>query len=123
MFKKNNKQSELMAEDIYNLHANICKTFTSPVRLKIIDELRTGEKSVSELANVTGLNQPNISQHLAVLRNKKIVKTRKVGNITYYAIANRKIFEAFDIVLDVIFEQLSDNNDMALKLKETVEVE
>jgi len=109
--------SEFMAEEVYNLHANICKTFTSPVRLKIIDELRTGEKSVSELARATGLNQPNISQHLAVLRSKKIVVPRKVGNIIYYGIANRKIFEAFDIVLDVIFEQLTDSRDMAKKIK------
>jgi ArsR family transcriptional regulator len=106
-----------MAEEVYNLHANICKTFTSPVRLRIIDELRTGEKSVNELAQATGLNQPNISQHLAVLRSKKIVVSRKDGNNIYYAISNRKIFEAFDIVLDVIFEQLSDNNDMVKKMK------
>jgi ArsR family transcriptional regulator len=112
-----------MTEEIYNLHANICKTFTSPVRLKIIDELRTGEKSVNELAKATGLNQPNVSQHLAVLRNKKIVKTRKVGNNTFYTISNRKIFEAFDIVLDVIFEQLSDNEDMVMKLRESVQAE
>jgi ArsR family transcriptional regulator len=104
-------------DHLINLHADLCKTFTSPARLKIIDELRTGEKSVSELAQATGLNQPNVSQHLAVLRSKKIVVSRKVGNNIYYAISNRKIFEAFDIVLDVIFEQLSDSNEMAIKLK------
>ncbi len=108
-----------MKEEIYDMHANMCKTFTSPVRLKIIDQLRTGEKSVNELAIATGLNQPNVSQHLAVLRAKKIVITRKDGNITYYAISNKKIFKAFDIVKDVILEQLTKSSEIAEKINKS----
>lgn len=110
---------DIMNEEMYNLHANICKTFTSPVRLQILNHLREGEKSVNELAKATGLNQPNISQHLAVLRLKRLVITRKDGNITYYAIANKKIFKAFDIVQDVILEQLNKGSEIAERYKKS----
>lgn len=53
------------------------------------------EKSVNELTKLTMLNQPNIFQHLNVLREKRIVVARKEGNIVFYSIANPKILEAF----------------------------
>lgn len=99
-------------EEIYSIHASACKMFSHEVRLKIIDELREGEKSVGELAEAMDLRQPNISQHLAKLREKNFVKTRKEGNSIYYSIANEKIFEAIDLMRDIIKEQLTDPSDL-----------
>ncbi|MEF8835117.1 MAG: metalloregulator ArsR/SmtB family transcription factor, partial [Candidatus Thermoplasmatota archaeon] len=66
-----------MEEDqIYSIHADACKMFSHEVRLKIIDLLRDGEKSVTELAENTDLTQPNVSQHLAKMRDRNFVKTR-----------------------------------------------
>lgn len=92
-------------EKIYSKHAEACKAFTNETRLKIIDILRDGEKSVSELAEATGLNQPNVSQHLRKLKNKDFVKKRREGNRIYYSIRNEKIFEAFDLIREIITEE------------------
>ena len=69
-----------MDKRIYMMHADMCKVFTSPVRLKILDILRNGEKSVSELVRATGLNQSNISQHLQIMKDNNIKKLPVVEN-------------------------------------------
>ncbi len=95
-------------EQIYSIHAESCKMFSHEVRLKIIDLLREGEKTVSELSEESGLNQPNVSQHLAKMREKNFVETRREGTQVYYSIANEKIFEAFDLMREIIKEQMVD---------------
>lgn len=97
---------------IYSIHAAACKMFSHEVRLEIIDHLREGEKTVSELAEKTGLNQPNVSQHLAKMREKNFVKTRREGTQVYYSIANEKIFEAFDLMREIIKDQMVDPSSL-----------
>ncbi len=92
-------------EKIYSKHAEACKAFTNETRLKIIDLLRDGEKSVGELAESIGLNQPNISQHLNKLKNKDFVEKRREGNRIYYSIKDEKIFDAFDLIREIIIEE------------------
>ncbi len=96
-------------EALYELHAETCKVFTSPVRLMILDLLRDEERSVSELAEALDLHQPHISQHLAVLREKGIVLSRRSGTTHYYRVACPQIFVAFDLIWDVILERLNRN--------------
>jgi ArsR family transcriptional regulator len=93
---------------IYALHASVCQTLANPTRLKIIDALRDQEVAVAELARLTGASMPNLSQHLAILRQRRVVETRRQGVTIYYRIANPKILEAFDIMRDVLFAQLSE---------------
>jgi ArsR family transcriptional regulator len=93
---------------IYELHAELCKTLSNPIRLEILSLLRDGEKSVSELASLTTIRQATISQHLAVLRQRGVVSTRKEGANIFYKIANPKIIEACDIIREVLFEQMAE---------------
>lgn len=97
-----------MQKKLYQMHADLCKVFTSPVRIEIINLLRDGKKTVNELVELTGLNQPNISQHLHVMKEKKIVKTEKQGNNVFYSLTNQKISEAFDIIWDILQDQLAE---------------
>ncbi len=64
------------------------------------------------LAEEIGLNQPNVSQHLARMREKNFVETRKEGTQIYYSIANEKIFEAFDLMREIIKEQMIDPSSL-----------
>jgi len=75
--------------------------------------LRDGEKSVSELAALTGVRQATISQHLAVLRQRGVVATRKEGANIFYQIANPKIIEACDLIREVLFEQMAEMEKLA----------
>ena len=93
-------------DQVYALHASVCQTLANPTRLKILNALRDQEIPVAELARRTGTSMPNLSQHLAILRQRRVVLTRREGVTIYYRIANAKILQAFDIMRDVLFEQL-----------------
>ncbi len=89
-------------EDIFALHAEVCKTFTNELRLKIIDYLRDGEKSVGEITEYLGRKQPVVSQNLGKMREKNVVETRRDGTRIYYSISDDRIFEAFDLIREFI---------------------
>ena len=92
--------------EVLRLQAELCKSLSDPKRLRIIQELREGEKAVSEMAEILGLKQSNTSQHLAVLRRIGVIKPRKEGNVVYYRLSDTKIAEACDLVHEVIARQL-----------------
>jgi len=98
-----------MDKKIYMMHAEMCKVFTSPVRLEILDMLRDGKKTVTELVQLTGLNQSNISQHLLIMKDRRILRTEKKGNYVFYSIANPKISEAFGMMKEIMIDQLAES--------------
>ena len=98
---------------IFELQAEISKTLAHPTRLAILHLLKEGEKTVNELTDILGTSQSNISQHLALMRQRKIVKTRKTGATVYYRLASPKIAQACDIVRELLMEQLGQSQEMA----------
>lgn len=98
--------------NLYQLHASICHTLAHPKRLKIIDRLRVGELSVTELVEALEISQANLSQHLSVMRQKGIVITRREGLKVFYRLSNSKITQACDLMRQVLLENLE--SDVAL---------
>ncbi len=105
--------NDTIRKEVLKLQAELCKSLSDPKRLQIIQELRGGEKAVSELAGILGLKQSNTSQHLAVLRRVGVIIPRKEGNAVYYRLADTKIAEACDLVHELIGEQLQRNHRLA----------
>ncbi|MEK7274138.1 MAG: metalloregulator ArsR/SmtB family transcription factor [Candidatus Desantisbacteria bacterium] len=105
-----------MENMIYELHARMCQVFTSPKRLEILNLLRDKELSVNELASAANIPQANLSQHLSIMREKGIVKTRREGITIYYSLANPKIIQAFDIIREILLEKLAQIEEMSKKL-------
>ena len=68
--------------------ADLCQSLTHPFRLKILKILGEGRKNVSEIMEVTNKPQPFISQHLRVLREKKVVLTARDGNEVFYSLSD-----------------------------------
>ncbi|MDP2720265.1 MAG: metalloregulator ArsR/SmtB family transcription factor [Dehalococcoidia bacterium] len=95
-----------MQDQIYYYHAEMCKVFSHPKRLELINILRDGEMSVGEMARKLGLSMGNLSQHLAMMRERHILISRKEGNIVFYRIANPRLPEAFDLLREILFEQI-----------------
>lgn len=91
---------------VYIFHAEMCKVFSHPKRLEIIDLLRNGEMSVTELCQALKISPANLSQHLAMMRERRILVARKEGNNVYYRVANPKLLEACDLLREVLFEQI-----------------
>ncbi|MBI4331529.1 MAG: helix-turn-helix transcriptional regulator [Chloroflexi bacterium] len=90
----------------------MCKVFSHPKRLELISLLREKEMSVNELSEKLGLTQANLSQHLAMMRERRILVSRKEGSAVYYRIANPRLFQAFDLLREILFEQI--RHDAAL---------
>jgi DNA-binding transcriptional ArsR family regulator len=98
---------------LFKLQAEICKTLADPKRLMILHELREGEMSVGQLVSNLGLPQANVSQHLAILRERGIVTRRREGTSVYYGLSNPKIARACDLVREVLADQLAENQALA----------
>jgi ArsR family transcriptional regulator len=95
-----------MEDRVYSYHAEMCKVFSHPKRLELINVLRGKEMSVGELGEKLGLAPANLSQHLAMMRERHILASRREGNMVYYRITNPQILEAFDLLREILFEQI-----------------
>ncbi|MDZ4654908.1 MAG: metalloregulator ArsR/SmtB family transcription factor [Coriobacteriia bacterium] len=111
-----------MNKDFYCLHSELCKTLANEKRQRILGALREGELTVSQLVEATDTSQANTSQHLSLLRSKGVVNARREGVHVYYAIANPKIIQAFDLITEVMQETLAAQNRNAGLDAETTEI-
>ncbi len=95
-----------MEDQLYAYHAEMCKVFSHPKRLELINILRDKEMSAGELRERLGLAPANLSQHLTMMRERHILASRKEGNMVYYRIANPRLIEACDLLREILFEQI-----------------
>jgi len=95
----------LTDKTIFEMQAEICKTLTNPKRIEILNALKTDERTVTELVDALGASKANVSQHLAVMRHKGILTTRREGVNIFYRVANPKVIEACSLMKEVLFEQ------------------
>ncbi len=96
-----------VAAELHELHARICKAIADPKRLLIINELRDRELSVGDLCEALELSQSNVSQHLAILRERGVVSTRRVGTSVLYSLRGTKVLEAVDLLREFLAEDLA----------------
>ena len=99
-------------DKIFLMHAEVCKAMANPIRLKILDALGHDEQSVDVMAKSLKLRKANLSQHLAVLRQRGIVATRRDGLHIYYRCANSKMLKACAILREVLLEQLAESGQL-----------
>jgi len=90
--------------DFYGLHSELCKTLANDKRQMILGAMREGEVSVTRLVELTGIPQPNLSQHLSRMRAHGVVVPRRDGLNILYSIANPKLMQAFDLITEVLQE-------------------
>ena len=98
---------------IYRMHAEFCKTLSDANRLLIISELSKGELSVSELVRKLDLKQSNVSKHLAVMRERGLVSTRREGSTIYYRLADPRISQAIQLLRQVQADQIEKQRLLA----------
>lgn len=102
---------------LYQIHAEMCKVFSNPTRLEILDLLRDKQLSVTVLIKKTKLSQTNISQHLSIMKSKGIVASNRKGKNIYYKLTNLKITKAFDIIREILAERLKENGKIVKRYK------
>lgn len=104
-------------KSIFEYQAEVIKTIASPKRLEIIHALKSGEKTVTDLVKTLDIPKANVSQHLAVMRHKGVLKTRKKGVNVYYSIVNQKVVKACTLMREVLTEQMHEQSKLYKKIK------
>ena len=101
-----------MSDALRQFKSEIFQGLAHPTRIAIVELLRSGELSAGSVIEKLRIEQANASQHLAVLRTKKIVVSRKVGNQVYYSIRDRALIEVLDILRRYFYAQLDSTVTM-----------
>lgn len=100
--KQNPDQLRLIErEEHIEQAAKALQAISHPLRLKILCVVGESEKSVQELVDIVGTSQSNISQHLAILRRKHVLCTRRAANRVYYRISDPNIIKLIGMMRDV----------------------
>lgn len=73
------------------LQAKLFRGFADPSRLSILNALREGEQTVSQVVEITGFTQPNVSNHLSCLRDCGLVTVRQQGRFSYYSLGDDRV--------------------------------
>ena len=84
------------------------RCLAEPMRIALLDRLRDGEATVTELTQATGASQQNVSKHLGVLLSAGILSRSKRGTSSLYAIADEGVYELCELVCGSIRRQVED---------------
>lgn len=103
--------------NIFLLHANICKTLANPKRLEIIAVLREGEFTATQLIQKVGISKANLSQHMSTLIEKGVVLSRREGINVFYKLSDERITEACDLMREVLIKNLEQSNHILKDIK------
>lgn len=98
----------MRAEPLQVWKAEFFKALAHPARIRILEYLREGERSAGEIIEALGLEQSNGSQHLAVLRQKEIVVTRREGPSVLYSVRDPMLYEVLDLLRRYFHEHLTE---------------
>ena len=102
---------------IRHFKAEFFKALAHPLRISILDSLRGGEQTVNEISHKFEVEPANASQQLAVLRNKNIIVSRKVGSTVYYSVRDPAIFKLLDAAREIFNNHLIGVRSMLEEIK------
>jgi DNA-binding transcriptional ArsR family regulator len=107
-----------MPQQVANFKAEFFKALAHPIRIRIVDSLRGGEKGVNELSQMLQVEPANVSQQLAVLRVRNIVVGRKAGSSVFYSVSDPALFKLLDVAKEIFNNHLVGVREMLEEMKE-----
>jgi DNA-binding transcriptional ArsR family regulator len=90
---------------LFAMHADMCQALANPHRLAIMYSLKDSEKCVGDIGTELGISVQNVSQHLRILKERLLVRSRKEGQTVYYSVTNPKFVEACALIREALLEQ------------------
>ncbi len=103
------KDRALMEDMVYKVKADFLRALSYPIRLKIIEVLKHGEKSVGILVKSLGVEQSTLSRHLLALREAGILTSRQERTTVYYAIRDHAIFRILRPVAVILRKKFKES--------------
>lgn len=98
------------------IKANLFRVLGHPARVRILELLREGERSVGALQTELGLDSGGTSQHLAALRRIGIVSSRREGTNVYYRVDDHRVFDMLAAAREIITQQLETQQLLLVEL-------
>jgi ArsR family transcriptional regulator len=105
-----------MTRPIYQVKAEFFKTLAHPARIRILELLHDGERSVGELIPEVGIESSHLSQQLAVLRRANVLQARKQGTTVRYSVVDQRMFELLEVAKAIITSSLAESTQLIAEL-------
>ncbi|MCU0260239.1 MAG: metalloregulator ArsR/SmtB family transcription factor [Ilumatobacteraceae bacterium] len=118
MFDYLRRLSDMQDRPIFELKAELFKSLAHPARIRALEVLAGGERSVGELQPEVGIELSHLSQQLGVLRRAGLVETRKVGQTVRYSIRDPQLVELLAVARRLLIASLSESVDALAVLVE-----
>lgn len=103
--------------ELQTFKADFFRALGHPVRIRLVEELGQGERTVAELQQALGIPQPLVSQQLAVLRGRELVSTRKSGANVVYALRDPLLVDLLAVARRIFENRLTDTTAMLRALR------
>jgi ArsR family transcriptional regulator len=98
--------SATLRQEISQLEANFCAALSDPTRLLILYALNEGPYNVTELTIMLGANQPTVSRHLKILRERGLVRATRQGTMVTYELTDPRLIQALDLLRSIMRDHL-----------------
>lgn len=106
-----------MTKPIYRVKAEFFKVLAHPARIRILEVLREGERSVGDLVPEVGIESSHLSQQLGIMRRANLVQSRKEGSTVIYSVSNAQLFDLLDVARSIITSSLTESQDLLDELR------
>jgi DNA-binding transcriptional ArsR family regulator len=106
-----------MPQQLANFKAEFFKALAHPIRIRILDYLRGGKRSVNEISEILQIEPANVSQQLGVLRVRNIVIGTKSGSSVFYSVSDPNLFKLLDVAKDIFNNQLVGVREMLEEMR------
>jgi DNA-binding transcriptional ArsR family regulator len=106
-----------MPESLQVFKADFFRALGHPLRIRILELLSTGDRTVQELQQLLEVDQPVVSQQLSVLRSKGVVTTRKLGTAVHYALSDPLIVKLLVVAREIFNNRLVESQTMLRELQ------
>jgi ArsR family transcriptional regulator len=103
----------ILAQEVTQLHADICSALADPRRILLLYALAEQSRNVNDLANEIGISQPATSRHLKLLRERGLVTATRDGANVEYSINDHRLIEALDLLRAVLRDRLAHSASLA----------
>ena len=106
-----------MTRHISQVKADFFKTLAHPARIRVLELLRDGERSVGELIPEVGLEASHLSQQLGILRRANILQSRKAGSTVRYSVTDPRIFDLLEVAKAILTSTLAESRQLLAELE------
>ena len=106
-----------LSRPISEVKAELFRALAHPARIRVLEVLVDGERSVGDMQPLVGIESSHLSQQLAVLRRAGLVTTRKEGSTVFYAVRDRLVAELLAVAKRILINSLAESTELLADLR------